>query len=204
MLYDSEYDKEAPVVLDARRLTSLELNKLLQSNDEMSLEYEVHLVSIIEDRVGSTNVNNDKIVANNTSATKNNNLLQKQPANPYKIPKFKAPTQYIPPPLPPTNENQLNKMNSTTITSNNLPKNGGKYMIQSDEIDAAWDDDEDDDGNNNNNIVTEAVVHNVEYSCYSTKVDVTNQIESTNNEVENVDITNGADVLPYDANFWDD
>jgi hypothetical protein len=40
MLYDSEYDKEAPVVLDARRLTSLELNKLLQSNDEMSLDYQ--------------------------------------------------------------------------------------------------------------------------------------------------------------------
>jgi hypothetical protein len=221
MLYDSEYDKEAPVVLDARRLTSLELNKLLQSNDEMSLEYEVHLVSIMEDRVGSANGNNDKVVANNT---KNNNLLQKQPANPYKIPKFKAPTHYIPPPLPPTSENQLNKMNSTTITSNNVPKNGGKYMIQSNEIDAAWDDDEDDDANrNNNNNVTEVVVHNVEYSCYSTKVDAANQVESPSNEAENVvthspthplthslthsltqDITNGADVLPYDANFWDD
>ncbi len=208
VLYDSEYDKEAPVVLDSRRLTSVELNKLLQSNDEMLIEYEVHLVSIIEDRVGLTWTNS----VGNSSSSKSSNFMPKQQANPYKIPKFKPPTQYIPPP-PSSNEIQVNSVNATTI-SNNIPKNGAKYVIQTNEIDALWDDDDDNDNNDvskNNNIcisnngteVAPPLPLKVEYSCYSSKEVISNSPE-LKIENENYNSNNGADVLPYDANFWDD
>ena len=180
----------------------------------MLIEYEVHLVSIIEDRVVPTCTNNNGV--GNSSSSKSSNFMPKQPANPYKIPKFKPPTQYIPP--PPSNEIQLNSVNSTTI-SNNIPKNGAKYVIQTNEIDAVWDDDDDDDGNNhvnmnndnhicmnnsNNNVETAPPLPlKVEYSCYSSKEAVSNSPE-TKNEDENYNSNNGADVLPYDVNFWDD
>lgn len=206
-------------MLDSRRLTSAELNKLLQSNDEMLIEYEGHLVSIIEDRVVPTRTNNNSV--DHSSSSKSSNFAPKPPSNPYKIPKFKPPTQIIPP--PPSNEIQLSSVNSTSI-SNNIPKNGAKYVIQSNEIDAVWDDDDDNDnnyggkdndndvGDNNGNYEcnnyfetgSEPLVQaKVEYSCYSSKEAKTSSPEIKNQD-ENYNSTNGADVLPYDANFWDD